>query len=397
MPGERILVADDSVAVQELCRAILESRGYKVAVASNGVATLAYPDAGEVDLLVLDTALKRMNGFDTTRAVRTDEELHQVPILLLVPEEQMHDRESFQTQGASAYLMKPFAPEQLLSMVTMLLDERRTLMTARNHLEAAASKLMEQLAERTIQQAVEQRTQIIAERVLQAVVSQVDQRARREVESRVNQLSAEKEQELVKLTVQEVARSMIEKLAERRVTEAMDQILMAETEKAARRSIETMLPLQARDALSKAMEQMLPREVSKRVQKEAENLVPDATQKVVTIIDAAAQKLVPKMAKELVTDLAEHTLAEAIEKQLPRQVAINVSQELDAQVRQRLAPLVREAADRINRRLTFYVLGLIVTALVGVGLLAYDRYTMQRDSLRRPGGQPPAASQPVNR
>src|SRR6187549_1983467 len=92
--GENILVVDDSIAVQELCRNVLEGGGYRVSVASNGVAALSYPDLPDVDLLIIDTHLRDISGFETTRQIKTDKELFRKPILLLVPEEEKSDRDS---------------------------------------------------------------------------------------------------------------------------------------------------------------------------------------------------------------------------------------------------------------------------------------------------------------
>lgn len=350
MPGENILVVDDSVAVQELCRATLEAQGYRVTVASNGVAALSYPEIESVDMLIVDTALKEMTGYDTTKAVRTDPALHPKPVLLLVPEEETSDRENQDLHGAGGYLKKPFEPRVLVAKVQAMLEEKRVLEGSREHLRQAAEAWMQRLAESHIQQAVEQRTQIIIERALQNIVGMVDQKTRREVDARVTQLTAEKEQELVKMTVHEVARSMVEKLAERKVSEAMESILRDETEKAVRRVAESVLPGLARERVRESVEQVLPREVQRRVQKEAETLVPEASEKVVQVIESAAQKLVPKIARELTAEQVERQTQEVIHTLLPRQVQAGVSQELETQLRTKIAPVVHEAAEEIARR-----------------------------------------------
>jgi len=375
MAGELILVVDESAAVQDMCRGALEMQGYRVAVAANGVAALAFPDLAQVALLIIDRSLKVLSGSELTRALRTDADFFDKPVLLLVPDDEITDSESVDLHGANGFIRKPFEPQALVRKVALLLEEKQVLEEGRAHLKAAAERMMRQLAEATLQQAIEQRTQIITERALQMVVTQVDHRARREVEQRVSQLTAEKEQELVKMTVQEVARSMIEKLAERRVAECMDVILRDETEKAVRRTAEQVLPTLLREHLQASIDQMLPREVQRRVQKEAESLVPDASQKVVGIIEAAAQKLVPRMAKELIADLSESTLAEALDKQLPRVLPGLVATELDGQVRMRIGPLIRESADRINRRIMGAAAAMLVILLLGLGLLLFERYT----------------------
>jgi len=369
MAGEHILVVDDSVAVQELVRATLEPNGFQVTVASNGVAAVGFPDLEGVDLVILDNAMAEMSGLDTTRLLRSDDSLHQLPILLLFHETEIPKNESLTLLGANGWLKKPFAPETLLKKVQTMLEEKQILERSREHLRQAADAMMKRLAETYIQQAVEQKTQIIIERALQLVVSQVDQRARKEVDERVTQLSAAKQEELVKMTVQEVARSMVEKLAERKISEAIDAVLRDETERAVRRVADSVLPNLARERVREAIEQVLPKEVQRRVQKEAENLVPEASQRVVTVIDAAAQKIVPKIARELTQEIVEREVANAIDTQLPKHVQAMVGQEIEGQMRLKLAPYVREAVETVTRRARKLMKVMIYTFLGGVALV----------------------------
>jgi CheY-like chemotaxis protein len=350
MAGENILIVDNNVAVQELVRAILEPNGYRVSVASNGVAALTFPDLESVALIIVDAKLREMTGLETTRMLKSDEEFHFKPVLLMIPEEELRGDESPTLMGANGWIKKPFEPELLLKKVELMLEEKQILEKSRQFLREAAEATIKRLAEVHIQQAVEQRTQIIIERVLQLVVSQVDQRARREVDERVTQLTAEKQEELVKMTVHEVARSMVEKLAERKVAEAVDVVLRDETERAVRRAADSILPGIARERLREALEQVLPREVQRRVQKEVENLVPEASQRVIGVIDSAAQKVVPKLAKDITGEIVEREVANAIDKQLPNFVEAIVARELETQMRMKIATYIRDAVETIRRR-----------------------------------------------
>jgi CheY-like chemotaxis protein len=396
MAGEKILVVDDNVAVQELCKAVLEPNGYQVMVAANGVAALTFPDIENIDLLIIDSHMKELSGFETTRLIKSDQELFPKPVLMLIPEEEITGKENPTLMGANGWIKKPFEPELLLKKVRLMLEEKEILERSRRYMQEAAEAAIKRLAESHIQNAVEQRTQIIIERVLQMVVSQVDQRARREVDERVTQLTAEKQEELVKMTVHEVARSMVEKLAERKVAEAIDAVLREETDRAVRRAADSILPGLARERVREAMEQTLPREIQRRVQKEVENLVPEASQRVVGVIDSAAQKVVPKLAREITADIVEREVANAIDKQLPGHVETIVSRELEAQMRMKLATYIREAVETIRRRtqnlmritLASFALGILI--VVALQLFAPGGILDRR---RTASSQPPAAVQ----
>jgi len=390
MKNKKILVVDDSAAVQEMCRKVLTDGGHTVAVASNGVAALTYPELDTIDLIIIDTNLRDVSGIDTTRQIKTDGELCDKAILLLVPEEKASQNESVELMGANAWLMKPFDPAVLLNKVNMVLEEQEVTRIAREHLRKAAERTITRMAEEHIRQAVEEKTQIMVERALQMVVSQVDRKARREVETKINNLSAEKEQELVKVTVQEVARSTIEKLAEKRVQEAMERILHTETERSVRRTAEEQFPTMIRERINDSIETILPKEISRRVQKEAEDMVPDVSERLVSIINVAADKIVPKLAKEIVTSMTTNLVAAELDKNLPRLVQTQVSQEVDRLVSDRMEPHLRAQAKALRRKITLLMVVFIALVVLGGGVLAADY--MFGPFLKRPNSTQSSAS-----
>lgn len=359
MNNKKILVVDDSAAVQEMCRQILADGGYDVAIAANGVAALTYPDLDNVDLLILDTGLRDVSGMDTTRLIKTDGELFSKPILLLIPEDKARENESVELMGANAWLVKPFDPTVLLNKVNTILEEQEVMRQAREHLKRAAERTITRLADEHIQKAVEERTQIMVERAVQMVVSQVDQKAKHEVDTKVTNLTTEKEQELVRVTVQEVARNTVSKLADKRVAEAMERILNTETEKTVRKAADEVFPTLIRERIHESIENLLPKEVTRRVQKEAEEIVPEISEKLVNIIGGAANKIVPKISRDIVKEQAEINVESEVANRLPNRVQSLVHQEIDVIVRQKMEPYLREHTRALQRRITL-LMGLFV-------------------------------------
>ncbi len=366
MAGEKIVVVDDSAAVQEIVKTVLTEEGYKVTVASNGMAALTYPQLQDVDLLIIDSEMEGIDGFEATKVIKTDAETHTIPILLLIPEEQAETRAAQSLRGANNYLLKPFEPKALALKVHALLEEQRIYEKSRKFLEEAADKFMEKIAEDHIQAAVEKKTQIIVERAIQNVITMIDQRARKEADAKVTSLTAEKEQELVKATVHEVARSMVEKLAERKVGEAVDAVLNEQTERAVKRVAEHMLPSLVRDRIKESMEHTLPREVQMRVQKAAEQLVPEVSNKIVTMIDGIAQKVIPRVAKDRIPELIEKNIAAVTSKSVPRLVQDLTRREIDDQFQARINPTINEAVRRIRARVNVINLVILVVVFLGI-------------------------------
>src|SRR5204862_3997907 len=78
-----ILVADDSVTSRMLLKNILESAGYSVVTAIDGVDAITALKSRDFDLLVSDVEMPRMDGFDLTTRVRADKKLGELPVVLV--------------------------------------------------------------------------------------------------------------------------------------------------------------------------------------------------------------------------------------------------------------------------------------------------------------------------
>jgi two-component system response regulator MprA len=121
----RILVIDDDRAVRESLRRSLQFNGYDVDIAADGAEALARVPTTSPDALVIDVMMPRLNGLETTRALRAAG--NDVPILVLTARDSVTDRVAGLDAGADDYLTKPFALEELLARLRALL--RRTTVT----------------------------------------------------------------------------------------------------------------------------------------------------------------------------------------------------------------------------------------------------------------------------
>lgn len=118
----RILVADDSVTSRMLIKNILETSGYSVETATDGMEALTSLRSREFDLLVSDVEMPRMNGFELTSSVRSDQKLHEMPVVLVTALSSRQDRERGIDAGANAYIVKSsFDQSDLLSVISNLI------------------------------------------------------------------------------------------------------------------------------------------------------------------------------------------------------------------------------------------------------------------------------------
>ena len=115
----RVLVVDDDRAVRESLRRSLEFNGYAVALASDGAEALASISGSAPDVVVMDVMMPRLDGLETTRALRKAG--NDVPILVLTARDAVGDRVEGLDAGADDYLTKPFALQELLARLRALL------------------------------------------------------------------------------------------------------------------------------------------------------------------------------------------------------------------------------------------------------------------------------------
>jgi two-component system response regulator MprA len=118
-----VLVVDDDPRITELVRRILAFEGYSVAIAATGDQALARTLEHPPDLILLDIMLPGIDGLEVTRRLRQAGD--NVPILMLTARDAVPDRVAGLEVGADDYLVKPFAPEELVARVKALL--RRSL------------------------------------------------------------------------------------------------------------------------------------------------------------------------------------------------------------------------------------------------------------------------------
>ena len=120
----RILVVDDSLTVREVERKLLETEGYEVTVAVDGMDGWNNLQAGAFDLVVSDVDMPRMNGIELVRKIKTDPLLKDLPVMIVSYKDREEDRLRGLEAGANYYLAKSsFHDETLIKAVRDLIGE----------------------------------------------------------------------------------------------------------------------------------------------------------------------------------------------------------------------------------------------------------------------------------
>ncbi len=115
----RILIAEDERDLNRLIKKRLKENGYSVDACFDGEEVLDYLQCAEYDALILDIMMPKMDGIAVLRQLRERE--NAIPVLLLTAKDSIEDRVTGLDAGADDYLVKPFAFEELLARLRVLL------------------------------------------------------------------------------------------------------------------------------------------------------------------------------------------------------------------------------------------------------------------------------------
>jgi two-component system response regulator MprA len=121
--GEQILVVDDDQPIMRMLVRTLRAEGYDVSASPDGGSALAALEQSVPDLVVLDVAMPGLDGLAVARRIRSKGLA--LPVLLLTARDSVSDRVKGLDAGADDYLVKPFAPEELLARIRALLRRGR--------------------------------------------------------------------------------------------------------------------------------------------------------------------------------------------------------------------------------------------------------------------------------
>ena len=118
--AKTILTVDDSASVRQMVRFTLSDAGYAVIEAVDGKDALAKISPA-VNLVITDLNMPNLDGIGLIRAVRANPAYKGIPILMLTTESQDSRKLEGKAAGATGWIVKPFATQQLLGVVKRVL------------------------------------------------------------------------------------------------------------------------------------------------------------------------------------------------------------------------------------------------------------------------------------
>lgn len=122
MAKARILIVEDEPSIVESLSFILRRAGFAVDTVTDGAEALDRVRRQAFEVLILDIMLPGMNGLDVLKAIRSDQALSTLPVMVLTAKGQANDRRTAEAIGASAFITKPFSNADVVERVSRLAE-----------------------------------------------------------------------------------------------------------------------------------------------------------------------------------------------------------------------------------------------------------------------------------
>jgi DNA-binding response OmpR family regulator len=117
MPGETVLVIDDSPTILKVVQLVLTKAGFRVSTAPDGEAGLDAAREQRPDMILLDFVMPRMNGYQVCRTLAAENELKDIPVVLMSAKGDQVGERFVKVMGIVDYITKPFSPEAITAVV----------------------------------------------------------------------------------------------------------------------------------------------------------------------------------------------------------------------------------------------------------------------------------------
>ncbi len=120
---KKVLLADDEEDIKAVVQLFLESKGYEVITAFDGLSAIDMAQAEKPDLILLDVMMPVVNGYEVCTRLKADEATRDIPIVMLSAMAQSESVDKGLSAGAVDYIVKPFDPARLEEVVRRILSE----------------------------------------------------------------------------------------------------------------------------------------------------------------------------------------------------------------------------------------------------------------------------------
>lgn len=115
--SKTVMIVDDAVSIRGLASMTLENAGYQVIEAQDGAEALEKLSRLTVNMVITDINMPNVNGLQLIKAMKADARHKFIPVVILTKETEPALKQDAQASGAKAWIVKPFKPNTILSVV----------------------------------------------------------------------------------------------------------------------------------------------------------------------------------------------------------------------------------------------------------------------------------------
>jgi two-component system chemotaxis response regulator CheY len=119
--AKRILTADDSASVRQMVSFTIKNAGYEVIEAVDGKDALSKLNGSPIHMVITDLNMPNLDGIGLVKGIRANPAYKFIPVILLTTESQESKKLEGKAAGATGWIVKPFKPEQLISVIKKVL------------------------------------------------------------------------------------------------------------------------------------------------------------------------------------------------------------------------------------------------------------------------------------
>ena len=120
-PARTILMIDDEANARKMGKLLLEREGYRVLTASHGEEGLILAKVERPDTILLDVMMPKMDGFETLRRLRADQDTKDIAVIMVTARGTEHDIAASFKLGAVFHIEKPYETQDLLQKIIVAL------------------------------------------------------------------------------------------------------------------------------------------------------------------------------------------------------------------------------------------------------------------------------------
>ena len=124
-PEMKVLAVDDFPTMRRIVKTLLRQLGYaNISEAEDGQAALAKLQQEKFDLVLLDWNMPRMTGLELLKAIRSDDTLRHIPVVMITAEGRKEDVLEAVKAGVNNFIVKPFTAETLEEKLNKVLEKK---------------------------------------------------------------------------------------------------------------------------------------------------------------------------------------------------------------------------------------------------------------------------------